>query len=511
MAVPETQSSSMGEEPDDRALAWLDPPDWEEFRAVGKRIIDDVVDYLAGLRERPVWQPIPEDAQAAFRTGLPRSGMPIGAAYEEFLATIMPYPRGNIHPRFWGWVNGSGLPVGMYADLLASAMNPTVGSGESAAKLVEQQVIEWLKQAFDWPVAGSGVLTSGSSMGHIVALGAARVACARAHDWDVRELGAANGPLFTVYGSTETHRSMQRAVELLGFGRRCYRQIPVGPDFRIDIGALREAIKADREAGMHPLCLVGNIGTVNTGAIDPLDELVTVAREEGIWLHLDGAFGAAAYLLPRLRGQLATLNEADSLTIDLHKWFYLPFDAGILLVRRDGILENAYGSSADYLSKTGAESASSTVAFSDRGIEQSRRFRALKVWFALKTHGLDAIAAAIAENVTQVEHLNTLIAESPHLESLSSSPLNVVCFRYIWASATVAELNRANKEILIRLQTSGMAMPSHTVIDGKFVLRVAHINHRSRRSDFDFLVEKVLSIGSQVAAEHAGLSSQETA
>jgi aromatic-L-amino-acid/L-tryptophan decarboxylase len=311
------------------------------------------------------------------------------------------------------------------------------------------------------------------------------------------------GPRFLVYASTETHRSVEKALELLGFGRSGYRRIPVGPDSRIDIGMLREAIGADREAGDHPLCLVGNVGTVNTGAIDPLEDLVTVARDEGLWLHLDGAFGAVGYLVPHLRTPLAKLPEADSLTIDLHKWFYLPFDVSILLVRQAVVLEDAYRSSADYLSKTDQGPASPTVAFSDRGIEQSRRFRALKVWFAMKTHGLDAFAAAVAENVTQVEHLNALVAGSPHLESVSTSPLNVSCFRYIWPEATSAELNRANQEILRRLQVSGLAMPSHTMLDGKFVIRVAHTNHRTLPSDFDFLIDQVLSIGAQVTGAPA--------
>jgi aromatic-L-amino-acid/L-tryptophan decarboxylase len=304
-----------------------------------------------------------------------------------------------------------------------------------------------------------------------------------------------------VYASAETHHSVEKALELLGFGRGSYRRVPVGVDSRIDVGSLREAIRTDREAGAHPLCLVGNIGTVNTGAVDPLDTLVAIARDEGLWLHLDGAFGAAGYLVPRLRTLMTRQNEADSLTIDLHKWFYQPFDVSILLVRRGEVLEETYRSDADYISKTDQGPAAHAVAFSDRGVEQSRRFRALKVWFSLKTHGLEAFAAAIAENVAQTEYLNTLIVDSPRLETVSTSPLNVTCFRYAWPGATPEELNRVNREILSQLQMSGMAMPSHTVLDGKFVIRVAHTNHRTLRSDFDFLIDRVVSIGTHLAAE----------
>jgi len=483
------------------STAPLDPADWEDFRALGKRMIDDVVDQLASLRDQPVWQPVPAATRAALSAGVPRTGTPLAEVYQEFLAHVRPYPRGNSHPRFWGWVNGSGLPAGVYADLLASAMNATVGAGENAAMLVEEQVTGWLMQAFGWPATGSGLLTSGSSMGHIVALGAARVGAARVLGWDMRESGAVGGPRFTVFASAETHHSVEKALELLGFGRRGYRCIPVDSAARIDVRALRAAVSRSRRAGEHPLCVVGNVGTVNTGAVDPLGDLLSVARDEGLWLHLDGAFGAAGYLVPHLRTLLARQNEADSLTFDLHKWFYLPFDASVLLVRQAGTLEDAYRSGAGYTSRTDAGPAAHEVAFADRGIEQSRRFRALKVWFALKTHGLESLAAAVAENVAQVQYLNKLIAGSPQLETVSTSPLNVTCFRYAWPGATPRELDQANREILGRLQTSGAAMPSHTVLGGRFVIRVAHTNHRTLRSDFDLLIERIVSIGAQVAAE----------
>jgi aromatic-L-amino-acid decarboxylase len=475
----------------------LDPSDWDEFRVLGKRIIDDMADYMAGVRDRPVWQPVPESVRAALATGLPRTGTPMEEVYEEFCATVLPYPRGNIHPRFWGWANGSGVPVAAYADLLASVVNCTLGSGENAAMMVEQQVIDWLKQAMLWPADGSGILTSGASMGQIVALAAAREA--KSGTADVRADGAiGTGLRFTVYGSTQTHHSVEKAVELLGIGRRQLRQIPVGPDFRIDVDALRTAVRQDRQAGFRPLCLVGNAGTVNTGAVDPLDELLVVAREEDLWFHVDGAFGAFAQLLPTHRGLLAGMNEADSLVFDLHKWLYMPFDVSCVLVQGSRTLEGAFSSSADYISSTGQGPAAYPLAFSDRGIEQSRRFRALKVWFALKTYGIEAFADTIAGNIDQIAHLTKLADGCERIEVLSRSELNILCFRFVWPGATPAELDRVNQGILSRLQMEGLAMPSHTVIDGKFVIRVANNNHRTARSDFDFLIEQVLSIGDEM-------------
>jgi glutamate/tyrosine decarboxylase-like PLP-dependent enzyme len=477
----------------------LDPPDWEEFKALGRRIVDDMADYLAGIRDRPVWQPVPPDVQARLGTALPRTATPMQDVYEEFRTTVMPYPRGNIHPRFWGWANGSGVPVAAYADLLASVVNCTLGSGENAAMMVEHQVLEWLKEAMRWPADGSGILTSGASMGQIIALAAARRA--KSGTADIRGLGAlADGRQFTVYGSTQTHHSVEKAVELLGIGGQYFRQIPVDAGFRIDTGALRRAIRADRDAGLHPLCLVGNAGTVNTGAVDALDELLVIAREEDLWFHVDGAFGAFAQLLPTHRTLLAGMSEADSLVFDLHKWLYMPFDVSCVLVRRADALESTFSSSADYISSTDQGPAAYSLAFSDRGIEQSRRFRALKVWFALKTHGIESFAASIAGNIGQIAHLTKLADSSDRLEVVSRSELNIVCFRYVWPGATADELNRVNEAVLTRLQVEGLAMPSHTVIDGKFVIRVANNNHRSERSDFDFLVEQVVAIGDELVA-----------
>ncbi|MEU3962784.1 pyridoxal-dependent decarboxylase [Streptomyces buecherae] len=475
----------------------LDPADWDAFRALGKQMIDDIADHLSGIRDQPVWQPVPEEIAASFETELPTAGRPMEEVYEEFRRTVLPYPRGNIHPRFWGWANGSGVPIAAYGDLLASAINCTVGSGANAALLVEQQVVNWLGQALRWPASGSGLLTSGASMGQVIALATARARRAP----EVRAEGAAaTGVQFTVYGSAETHHSVDKAVELLGIGSRFFRRVPVDADYRIDVAALRATLRADREAGLHPLCLIGNAGTVNTGAVDPLAELLSVARQEGLWYHVDGAFGAFAQLLPSHRALLAGLSEADSLVCDLHKWLYLPFDVSCVLTRGEGDLEGAFRSGADYISKTARGPAAHPLSFADRGVEQSRRFRALKVWFAFKTYGIDGFAGAIAENIAQVAHLTKLVEAAPDLELVSRSELNITCFRYVWPGATPDALNRVNRAVLERLQTEGIAMPSHTVLHGAFVLRVAHHNHRTVSADFDHLVSQVRRLGAEQVA-----------
>lgn len=479
----------------------LDPADWDEFRRLGKQMIDDIADHLAGIRDLPVWQQVPDEVAASFETGVPRKGLPLAEVYEEFRRTILPFPRGNIHPRFWGWANGSGVPVAAYGDLLASVINCTLGSGGNAAMMVERQVIDWLGEALGWPASGSGLLTSGASMGQVTALAAARARRAP----ELRADGAAaSGTQYTVYGSAETHHSVEKAVELLGIGRRFLRRIPVDGDFRIDVAALRDAVRSDRAAGLHPLALVGNAGTVNTGAVDPLADLLALAREEDLWYHVDGAFGAFAGLLPSHRDLLDGMTGADSLVLDLHKWLYMPFDVSCLLTRRDGDLEAAFGSSADYISKTARGPAAFPLAFSDRGVEQSRRFRALKVWFALKTHGIEAFADSIAGNIAQVAHLVERIEAADDLELCARSDLNVACFRYVWPGAAPDALDRVNRAVLDDLQTEGIAMPSHTVLDGKFVLRVANNNHRSHTADFDHLVTEVRRLGAAHAAAERG-------
>ncbi len=479
----------------------LDPADWAEMRALGHRMLDDMLDYLAGVRERPVWQQIPDEVTARFTRPVPSSPGGLERAYADFQQDVLPYPTGNIHPRFWGWVMGTGTPLGMLADLLASGMNPNVGGTNHVAILVERQVVDWCKELLGYPAEASGLLVSGGSMANLTCLAVARNAKAEV---DLRRSGLMAAPRpMTLYASTQTHSSVQRAVELLGLGSAALRLIPCDSAYRIDLGALRRAIDADRAAGHHPFALVGNAGTVATGAIDDLPALADLAAQEGLWFHVDGAFGALAALAPSLRPLVAGMERADSLAFDLHKWMSLPFDVGCVLVRDEAAHRRAFTLTPDYLSHGTRGPSSGDVWFSDYGLELSRPFRALKVWLSLKAHGADTFGRLIEQNVAQARYLADLVDAAPDLELLAPVALNVVCFRFVADVPEPTDLDRINAELLLRLQESGLALPSNITVGGRVGMRVANVNHRSRREDFDLLVAEVRRLGRALTAAPA--------
>lgn len=474
----------------------LDPPDWDSLRALGHQMLDDMLDHLAAIREKPVWQAMPPSVRGHFAEPLPLEPQGAEAAYRDFVQNVRPYPNGNIHPRFWGWVQGTGTPLAMLADMLASGLNPHMAGFDQAPALVEHQVLEWLRELMGMPAGTSGVLTSGATVANLIGLAVARHGKA---GFDVREQGVgAAAQRLMVYCSAEAHACAQRAVELLGLGRRSLSVIPTDIAFRMDVGLLRGAIAADRSRGLRPICVIGSAGTVNTGAVDDLTAIAATCAQEDLWFHVDGAFGALAQLSPELRGLVAGIDSADSLAFDLHKWMYLPFEVGCVLVRDATLHRDTFALKARYLPEATRGITAGGLPFGDRGIELTRGFKALKVWMSLKAHGVHALARMIEQNVRQAAYLCRLIAERPALELLAPAPLNVVCFRYAPEGISNEKLNEMNEEILLRLQEEGIAVPSATEIAGRYAIRVAIANHRSRWEDFDLLVRSVIEIGEQV-------------
>ena len=478
----------------------LDPQDWDAYRALAHRMLDESLDYLRDVGERRPWTPMPADVRQALGTEpLPRTGMGDAKAYEDFLSLVRPYPNGNIHPRFWGWVMGTGTPQAAMEDFLASVMNPNVGGFEQSPMLVEKQVVKWLAELMGFPAGAGGILVSGGTMANVYGLAVARQKRA---GFDVRAEGLqGDHPTLLVYASTEVHGWLKKACELLGLGHAAFRRVPVHDDFTVDVSAMASMIAADRAAGHRPFCIIGTAGTVQTGATDDLDALADLADREGLWFHVDGAFGAMAALSRNLAPVLTGMDRAHSLAFDLHKWGYIPFDCACVLVRDDADLVETFSMQAAYLSsETRGIMAQSGIHFADRGVELTRSFKALKVWMRMRAAGTETIGAHIARNVRQASYLAGLVEAEPSLELLAPVPLNIVNLRYVAPGRDEAALDALNREILIQLQEQGIAVPSGTVIRGRFSIRVAIANHRSTDADFVALVAAVVRIGNGLTA-----------
>jgi len=477
----------------------LDPSDWEDTRAISREMVGDMLSWLETVRERPVWTSVPAEAKARLDEPIPLAGAPLAEVYAAFKRDVLPYPTGNVHPRFWGWVMGTGTPTGVLADMLAATMNNHLAGYDQAAALIERRVIAWLVELMGFPAGASGVLVSGGTEANLNGLISARVAKA---GFDIREEGLRAGPPLTVYGSSETHSWINTACEIMGLGRKAFRKIAVDCDYRIDLAACRARIAADIAAGDRPFAIVGNAGTVSTGATDDLAALRVLADEFGLWFHVDGAFGALAAWTPS-RAIVEGLDSADSMAFDLHKWGYMPYEVGVALTRDPDAQTAAYqpatAGGPAYLKSANAGIAVETTYFADRGLQLSRGFRALKVWMSMKEQGVDRIAGAIQMNIDQARRLGGMVEDDPDLELLAAVSLNIVCFRYAPAGLDQEALNRLNQAILVELQTRGVAVPSQTVLDGRFAIRVCIANHRSRDEDFDVLVAAVREIGAELA------------
>ncbi len=406
----------------------LDPDDWTALSSLGHRMVDDMLAYLRTVRDRPVWQPVPSEAKKYLTQSMPLQPQAAEAVYDDFKTYVLPHSLGNIHPRFWGWVMGSGTPLGALAEMLAATMNPNVGGFDQGAVHVERQVLDWCKEMLGYPKETSGLLLSGASMANLVALAVARNAKA---GFDIARAGVSGATReLTLYGSVEMHSSLRKATELLGLGSDALRRIAVNSSYEIDGRELRRAISEDRKNGSRPCCVIGNAGTVNTGAIDNLAELADICRDENLWFHVDGAFGALAVLAPDLRPLLQGLERADSLAFDLHKWMSVPYGAGCVLVRDAKLHRQAFSTPADYLAHAERGLSAGPAWFGEYGPELSREFRALKVWMSMKEHGLEKYGRLIRQNVEQARYLADLVTGQPDLELLAPVPLNIVCFRY---------------------------------------------------------------------------------
>ncbi|MDX8405759.1 MAG: pyridoxal-dependent decarboxylase [Mariprofundus sp.] len=470
----------------------LDPENWDDFRAQGHRMLDDMVDSLQHIRQQPVWQDAEQHVKQRFRTPLPASGTELDVLHDEFMQYIQPYAVGNRHPGFMGWVHGGGTPVGMLAEMLAGGLNANLGGRNQIPLEVERQVISWMRDLFGFPESASGVLTTGTSAATLIALITARNVASG--DNNVSRCGLPDKPLkLAAYASEEAHGCVARALSVIGLGDETLRLIPCR-HHQIDPQALQQQIDADCLAGCTPWLIVGTAGSVNTGAIDKLDLLADIARSSGAWFHVDGAFGALAMLAPEIAPCLRGIERADSLAMDFHKWGQVPYDAGMVLMR-DGDTHRQQFSAADaYLQREEQGLAANSPWPCDYGIDLSRGFRALKVWFTFKSFGGDRIGAMISHCCDLAQSLARMVEVTDQLEMMAQVSLNIVCFRYCGdKTLSPGRYDTINRAMICHIQLSGMAAPSLTFIDGRAVIRAAVVNHRTEQQDMDRLLAATLA------------------
>ena len=461
----------------------------QEISAEATKLVSE---YLRTIAERPVRaENYAGKTTQAIDVELSAEGLPLDQLLAE-CRTILDLSRHNGHPRFFGYVASPSTPIGAYADLIASALNANITcwrSGPAGTEL-ERMVVRWLGSLIGYDHQAKGLLTSGGSMANMIAL---LIANRRKSGADTSRHGLwSSGPPMTIYASEEVHMSIPKAADILGFGRDQVRVIACDERQRMRIDLLRQRLEADLREGLRPFCVVASAGTVNTGVVDPLNEIANIAAEFGLWFHVDGAYGAPGVLDQRKKDLFAGLERADSVSLDPHKWLYVPVDAGCLLFRDAESAMAAFSTEdADYI-KTHGYSDEEAFAFWDYGVELSRRFRALKVWLTLQYYGTRRIAEAIAQDISLAAYLGELVAKADDFELLAPIELSICCFRYVpRAGMTDTELNQLNERIMALVQKGGRAYVSNATVNGRFALRACITNFRTTKADIEETIEAI--------------------
>ena len=478
--------TSHAPDPEKRPDESLDPENWEEFSARAHAMLDAALAKMRAAGEGRVWTEFPAEMKAGFAGRLPEQGAP-PVEIDAQLRALLPYGVGNTHPRFFGWVHGSGTPSNLLAEMTAAAINANTGGRDHAAIYVERQVVDWCKALFGYPETASGLVVSGTSMATVIAMKAARDTY---FDFVSRTDGVC-GRRLVGYTSNEAHACIARAFDLIGLGSSAVRKIPVNVRHQLDTGELARAIAADRAVGHEPFAIIGTAGTVNSGAIDDLDALADIAAGNGMWFHVDGAFGALGILSERVRPRLRGLERADSIAFDFHKWLHVNYDAGCVLVRSEERHRRAFSDRPDYLKAMERGIAAGNPWPVEYGPELSRGFRALKVWAQIAEHGTEKLGRMITRNCDQAAYLGSLVTADTSMELLLPVSMNICCFRHVAPGLNERQLNWLNEEIVIQLQLQGIAAPSTTRINGRTAIRVNITNHRTRFEDLDLLVQEI--------------------
>ena len=474
----------------------------EDFRAIGHKLVDRVAEFLATLSERPVTPgETPPEVREVLGSSraLPENGTDAARLLEHTTDLLFEHSLLNSHPRFMGYITTPPAPIGILGEFLAAAVNANTGAWflSPMATEIEAQTVRWIAELLNFPTECGGLLVSGGNMANMVGLFAARQAKA---GWDARATGLHGNETrrLRIYCSKETHTWMHKAADLSGIGTDGIRWIATDKDLRMNLDELRKHVRADREAGDKPLMVVGTAGSVSTGAIDPLFEIARICREEDVWFHVDGAYGGFAAMLPDAPSELLALSEADSVAVDPHKWLYAPLEAGCILVRDVEKLRAAFSYHPPYYN-FGVEA----INYFDLGPQNSRGFRALKVWLALQQAGRKGYEEMLGDDIRLAKELYTLVTKEKELEAFTQS-LSITTFRYVppdlktRSSAVETYLNQLNTELLTRLQNGGEAFVSNAVLEGKFLLRTCVVNFRTSLTDIQALPQLVIKLGREL-------------
>ena len=474
----------------------------QEFRSLGHQLVDRIAEFLDSLPRRPVTPGgSPQDIRAVLGAdNLPDQGMSAAKLLEEVPRLLFDHSLFNGHPRFWGYITSSASPLGALSELLASAVNPNLGAWPLApmASEIEAQTIRWLADLIGFPNTCSGLLLSGGNMANFVGFLAARKAQV---SWDIRVEGlVAGSQRLTLYVSQETHTWIQKAADIFGLGTSAIRWIATDARQQMDVKGLENQIVADREEGYLPFLVVGTAGTVSTGATDPLPDVAAVCRQHKLWFHVDGAYGAPAAALPEAPPQLKGLSEADSVALDPHKWLYSPIEAGCILVRNPQHLIQAFSFHPEYYNFLDGAEEESPINYYEMGPQNSRGFRALKVWLGLRRAGREGCVQMIRDDIALAQALFELADMHPELQAVTHN-LSITTFRFVPLNlpddpvAVNSYLNDLNKELLNRLQGNGEAYVSNAIVEGKYCLRACIVNFRTTLNDIEAFPGIVVRLG----------------
>jgi aromatic-L-amino-acid decarboxylase len=473
----------------------LDPQNWNDFRRHAHDLLDTCISYLESAQDN-FWRPVKDGAIQSLSPPLPRKGQSTSSIIKTLKDNVLPYATGNTHPRFFGWVHGTGLANNLLADMVISTMNSNCGGRNHGAVYVERTVVDWCKEIFGFPAAASGLLTNGTSQSTMIALSAARI---KTFGIDVNKHGIQSIPDVKVYCAEGTHACVEKALQLMGHGSDSLQKIPVLQPFgEMDQQALELRISQDRANGFIPLCIVATAGSVNTGSFDDIGALASLGKREGIWVHVDGAFGAWVHIAEEPWASLTSgIENVDSIAFDFHKWMFVQYACGAVLIKDSDAHYKSFSmpSSAEYISSQGAALSSGHPWFCNYTSDLSRDFKALKVWTALLEHGLDSFSEAITMNCKQAAYMAELIESSPELKLAAPVVSNICTFHYVGNGVSDKDKGLLNEKIVCELQLGGEAVFSTTKINGRTAIRAAIVNHRTVFEDIDLVIKAVIRVG----------------